>query len=219
MAKSQSGKIALPLSARNAASLRLIGGHPSLDFCNTAAVHIGSGRQHLTRYADLAAWCHHAGLVTAAELRQLLLLSESAGNRPQAQRIFQRAIQFRERLFRVLAALAAGNEPPSKDLAQLGSAIRRVDSARVLKYSSGELLWQRNTQALELAEPLARLIDSAADCIAHVPSTRIKKCANYAVCDWLFIDHSKNRSRRWCSMAFCGNTTKAKRHYQRASAC
>jgi predicted RNA-binding Zn ribbon-like protein len=33
---------------------------------------------------------------------------------------------------------------------------------------------------------------------------RIKTCARPA-CQWAFYDTSKNRSRRWCSMASCGN--------------
>ncbi len=34
-------------------------------------------------------------------------------------------------------------------------------------------------------------------------------------CGWLFLDESKNRRRRWCSMETCGNRAKARRHYQR----
>lgn len=41
---------------------------------------------------------------------------------------------------------------------------------------------------------------------------RLKICRN---CGWLFIDRSKNRSRRWCDMAVCGNRAKASRHYHR----
>lgn len=43
---------------------------------------------------------------------------------------------------------------------------------------------------------------------------RTKICPN---CDWLFVDHSKNRSRLWCDMAVCGNRAKAKAHYRRRS--
>src|ERR1700735_2051557 len=35
-------------------------------------------------------------------------------------------------------------------------------------------------------------------------------------CGWLFIDDSKNASRRWCSMQSCGNRAKALRHYLRS---
>jgi predicted RNA-binding Zn ribbon-like protein len=35
-------------------------------------------------------------------------------------------------------------------------------------------------------------------------------------CGWLFMDDSKNGSRRWCSMQSCGNRAKAHRHYLRS---
>ncbi len=34
-------------------------------------------------------------------------------------------------------------------------------------------------------------------------------------CDWLFVDTSRNHSRRFCSMQECGNRAKQRRHYQR----
>ncbi|WIY78010.1 CGNR zinc finger domain-containing protein [Streptomyces anulatus] len=43
---------------------------------------------------------------------------------------------------------------------------------------------------------------------------RIRPCANDA-CVLHFYDVSKNGTRRWCSMAGCGNRAKAQRHYAR----
>ncbi|MFI7612278.1 CGNR zinc finger domain-containing protein [Nonomuraea terrae] len=45
---------------------------------------------------------------------------------------------------------------------------------------------------------------------------RIRHCAN-AECVLHFYDVSKNGTRRWCSMAGCGNRAKAMRHYERTS--
>ena len=41
---------------------------------------------------------------------------------------------------------------------------------------------------------------------------RIRRCTNDD-CLWLFLDESKNGTRRWCDMASCGNRAKARRHY------
>ncbi|MFI8517055.1 CGNR zinc finger domain-containing protein [Streptomyces sp. NPDC085481] len=43
---------------------------------------------------------------------------------------------------------------------------------------------------------------------------RIRKCAHEA-CILHFFDTSRNGTRRWCSMALCGNRAKASRHYAR----
>jgi predicted RNA-binding Zn ribbon-like protein len=39
---------------------------------------------------------------------------------------------------------------------------------------------------------------------------RVKLCP---ACRWLFLDRSKNQSRRWCDMKVCGNRAKAQQHY------
>ncbi|MFE3494249.1 CGNR zinc finger domain-containing protein [Streptomyces sp. NPDC059175] len=41
---------------------------------------------------------------------------------------------------------------------------------------------------------------------------RIRACAHDA-CTLHFFDTSRNGTRRWCSMAICGNRAKASRHY------
>ncbi|OLT11183.1 hypothetical protein BJF79_04665 [Actinomadura sp. CNU-125] len=44
---------------------------------------------------------------------------------------------------------------------------------------------------------------------------RIKPCA-HPDCVLYFHDTTKNGTRRWCSMAVCGNRAKAARHYERS---
>jgi len=36
-----------------------------------------------------------------------------------------------------------------------------------------------------------------------------------AGCGWLFLDSSRNHTRRGCDMRVCGNRAKARRHYER----
>jgi predicted RNA-binding Zn ribbon-like protein len=60
--------------------------------------------------------------------------------------------------------------------------------------------------------PVAR---SAADLLTSQEQSRVRECAA-SDCGWLFLDLSRNRSRRWCDMETCGNRTKARRHYARS---
>ena len=55
---------------------------------------------------------------------------------------------------------------------------------------------------------------SAADLLTRLDRLRVRRCANDE-CLWLFIDHSKGGTRRWCDMTSCGNRAKARRHYLR----
>ncbi len=52
---------------------------------------------------------------------------------------------------------------------------------------------------------------SAIELVTDGPLRRVKVCASEDGCSYLFVDTSKNNSRRWCSMADCGNTAKARR--------
>lgn len=56
---------------------------------------------------------------------------------------------------------------------------------------------------------------SAIALLAPEKIERIRICDN---CGWLFLDGSRNGSRRWCDMTVCGNRRKAQRHYERRKA-
>jgi predicted RNA-binding Zn ribbon-like protein len=57
---------------------------------------------------------------------------------------------------------------------------------------------------------------SAADLLATPDQlARVGQCQDDRGCGWLFLDLTKNHSRRWCAMDDCGNRAKAKRHYER----
>jgi predicted RNA-binding Zn ribbon-like protein len=55
---------------------------------------------------------------------------------------------------------------------------------------------------------------SAAELLTSDDLGRVRECASER-CAWLFLDRSKNQSRRWCDMTVCGNRSKARRHYSR----
>jgi predicted RNA-binding Zn ribbon-like protein len=63
--------------------------------------------------------------------------------------------------------------------------------------------------AVLAAYDLLDLLDDRAD--------RIRQCEHGRCVLW-FLDTSRNGTRRWCSMARCGNRAKAERHYRRTRA-
>jgi len=63
--------------------------------------------------------------------------------------------------------------------------------------------WQ---PAVMAAASLLQLLGQAPD--------RIRRCQHPACVLW-FFDTTRNGTRRWCSMAACGNRAKARRHYDR----
>src|ERR1700682_6122800 len=62
---------------------------------------------------------------------------------------------------------------------------------------------------------MGRIVGSVFTAMAEPDWTRLKLCDSHT-CRWVFYDQSRNHSSRWCSMADCGNRSKAKRFRQRA---
>ena len=196
-----------------AANLDLIAGWVCLDFTNTLdGRRNGRSHDYLNSYDDLMAWGHHAGLVTEDEARQLI---EMAQRQPsQAGQVFEQAIVLRETIYRIFIAIASGENPAAADLATLNEALSEA-LARLEIVSTPEGFawdWPGDEPRLErLLWPLAR---SAGDLLTSAELKRVRECGGDN-CGWLFVDTSRNRSRRWCDMKSCGNRAKAQRHYQR----
>jgi predicted RNA-binding Zn ribbon-like protein len=100
-----------------------------------------------------------------------------------------------------LRPLAVGGEPDTTALADLYA--RAVGRATL---QPGGFAW---------AGPVDTIVAAAADLVATGPIDRLKACAN---CPWLFVDLSRNSSRRWCSMEGCGTEVKIRRLTERRRA-
>jgi predicted RNA-binding Zn ribbon-like protein len=68
-----------------------------------------------------------------------------------------------------------------------------------------------------VAGELGRLVAIAAAAMANGTWSRLKAC-RAGDCHWAFYDRARNRSRQWCSMAVCGNRTKARSYRRRHAA-
>lgn len=185
-----------------------------LDFANTLGDRPRAVPQNddLRTYADLVAFAVEADVLTpdaAARLRAV------ASARPdEAARVFTDAIALRETLYRVFSAVAAGETPEADDLTALNAAFAAA-AARARVVPDGDHFhweWPQETDALDaMLPPIAW---SAADLLRAPEVRRVHECAG-PDCGWLFIDRSKNGSRRWCDMKTCGNRAKARRHRTR----
>jgi predicted RNA-binding Zn ribbon-like protein len=199
-----------------AGRLNRVGGELSLDFTNTVSWH-GSpqAEEWFTDYDVLLAWARHAG---ALEPDEAAALSQVAAGRPsQAARALRRAIELREAIFRIFQTVGAGGNPESRDLDILNRALAEAYAHLELVSDRSGFVWRWRAETENLNRPLWPVARSAAELLASDRLERVKECAGEH-CGWLFVDMSKNRSRRWCDMGDCGNRAKAKRHYERLRA-
>ena len=121
----------------------------------------------------------------------------------------------REGLHAILAARARGWAVPPEAVAMLNAALPPALARLELRPVDGRFEWSWTLATDELDAMLAPVIESAAELLTSVERVRIGECES-TTCGRLFLDRSRNRSRRWCDMAVCGNRTKARRHYQRS---
>jgi predicted RNA-binding Zn ribbon-like protein len=194
----------------------LVGGRPCLDFANTMggdAIH--APREFLDSYDDLVVFARMAGLVASDRARALLARAKREPE--QAAAALEEARLLRGAIFRVFYALSHERKPAPDDLARINDALRRALSRRrvVQRGAAFELGWDEEGDPLD--RPLWPLAVSAAELLAdeHRPPVRVCCSSHERRCTWLFVDESRTRTRRWCSMKDCGNRAKARRHYER----
>ncbi len=205
-------------AGKQGASFELVAGRLCLDFVNTldGSRETGETQEKLVSYGDLVAWGREAGVVTEREARTLL--REAARNPGGAARALARARALREAVYEIFYAVAHGRRAPSKtDLAVLNAELSEaMAQSRVVRTDDGfGWDWSTKDEALErVIWPVAR---SAAELLTSGEVGRTRVC-EAGDCSWLFMDLSKNRSRRWCDMKNCGNRAKSRRHYERKRA-
>ena len=197
----------------------LSGGALCLDFANTVSHrHLPQRRaEHLDSYADLVAFADQSKLLPpklAASLR-------ARANRDPAgaRSAFRKSIVLRESLYRAFSAIAAGRHARPADVQQINDfalvALRHRKLAQSERRLSLGMAIQRK-RSCSIAY-CGRSRSRLPSCLPRKHRAAIREC-RAPDCEWLFLDHSRNRSRRWCDMKSCGNRQKARRHYQRAHA-
>lgn len=198
---------------RHAGNIKLSGGRLCLNFVNTVHCYgctdLG---EYLNTYDDLVAWSRHVGTINDKEAK---ILSRRAAKHPAEAKIaHKRAIDLREAIYRIFKISLTGQFPGQEDLAvfneYLGKAMMR---SQIVKTQDG-FYWDMTGNKEKLDWILNPIIRSAADLLISDEFRQVKKCAD-PVCGWLFLDISRNRSRRWCDMADCGNRAKASRFYKK----
>lgn len=199
-----------------AGTLKLLGGRPSLDFANTADWHASDQPvEFLTSYADLVAWSQHVGILTDDQAQRLF--KEAARRPADATIALRQAIALREAIYRIFSAISHGRLPQAADLATLNAELSRaMAQSRIVSTAEG-FTWDWIDAEGALDQMLWPVVHDAAALLTSKELDRVRECAD-GRCGWLFLDTSRNRSRRWCSMEDCGNRAKSRRHYERKRA-
>jgi predicted RNA-binding Zn ribbon-like protein len=189
-----------------------VGGNLALDLANTANRRSPERRDKLHAYEDVVVWEERTGLVGAG--RAKALRAEAARRPAQAEVVLARTAELRETIYRIFSAVGAGADPAPRDVHTLDAYVREGAAHRRLDRGAERWIWKWERGEEPLAQHLWPTAWAAAELLTEGDLARVKECDN-ETCSWLFVDMSKNRSRRWCDMKDCGNRAKARRHYRR----
>jgi predicted RNA-binding Zn ribbon-like protein len=199
--------------------LPLVSGHPVLDLVNTVEPRSPGPpeRDHLARPADLLAWARRAGVVDGREADAVA--GTWADDPAGAERSLRAAVELRESAYAVLtAALAA--EPPDVTASGAGAEGAAACLAGHWAAAAGRARLEPGTDAPiriavgTRADSLVvdRLAYAAVALLSTVDLRHLRACpVEDGGCGWLFLDRSRNGSRRWCAMGDCGAQAKARR--------
>lgn len=183
----------------------LVAGDPSLELLNTISDWTASEpRDYLPELGEAFRLGSLVGLLTPAEARRLAALPPGTELR--------RLKELRSRLQRIVRSAIDGRAPADEDLDAL--ARDAADAAREaeLRMSGARLERVIPVDKGGVATLRWRIVEAAIALLASDELTRVGACPT---CGWFFLDTTRNRSRRWCSMAMCGSVSKSRRYYWR----
>ncbi len=189
--------------------IELSGGALALDFANTVGgTHVSPTHDHLRNYGDVTRFAVLAGGLQPVVAKRLLQRAEQDPRRAAA--VYELGNALRESIWAVFSALASGESPRDADLALIGDAAAAGAARSRLVVDKDGVGWSLPSDSDDLERPLWDIARSAAELLTSGDHDRIKECAS-TTCEWVFLDRSRNRSRRWCDMSDCGNRAKARR--------
>ncbi len=190
---------------------KLLAGHTALDFANTVDDRYDPDRRLdlIARYEDLLRFCRQTDVLGAAEARNLEGLPERA--KATALRC---ARELREVIERIFSSSARGRAAAGGDVERFNHFLASAMGHREVFGGKGMFEWRWRGLDGESEAPLWPIIFEAAELLVSADLKFVRECQDQT-CGWLFLDLSKNHSRRWCDMKICGNRSKARRFYER----
>jgi predicted RNA-binding Zn ribbon-like protein len=195
--------------------LPIVGGHLALDFANTVDDPLGPARHdHVASYPDLIGWAVRSCAIDSKTAATLLA---SAVDDPAAAAA---ALESAHRLRDVLNDIFGAVVDHETGALEHWTELRRFAASAVARSTLDgtdrkTLRWIRNGDTEDLALVLHPIALAATELLTSADLSRVKRCAR---CPWLFLDNSKNHSRRWCDMNDCGRAQKIERYVARRAA-
>ncbi|MFI7061239.1 CGNR zinc finger domain-containing protein [Kribbella sp. NPDC050124] len=191
--------------------LRIVGGHPALELVNTVTPRVPGGvedeRDYLPGPDELLAWSRRTGLLAEAEADAV---GAAWGSAPGvAEQVLHATVEIREAVYTVLSRRDQAAEfAAALELLTLRWSAAAARSVLVPGGAVADLMV--GTSPASMIPD--RLVSAAVELVRTVDLRQLRACpVDEGGCGWLFLDRSRNGSRRWCSMEDCGTRAKIRK--------
>ena len=203
----------MPAPPQGSTLFDLAGGHPALDLVNSLdnRFRADGPNENLLGFDELLRFLRETALLSPDQARVLKKRSSSAA----AESVLRAVRELREASAAVWYAAVEEKAPPAQDLQTMERYFLETNSQRRLHWEESGPHWRWSAE--DGSDPrlaLWILSQSVSDLFFSDQATLIRTCG-VDTCRWLFIDTSKNHTRRWCNMKVCGNRMKARRFQAR----
>jgi predicted RNA-binding Zn ribbon-like protein len=190
-------------------TFQLIAGDPALDLVNTLDWRFRESgpEERIATYDDLLHFAEQSGLLTPKQDKTL-----RRGASPYAgSHVVEETRGLREALSDLLYSGLDGRNSSAASLKTLERFFREAREQTRLVRDGSRLKWQWSGAETKPEFPVWLLTRAASRLLLSENVQQVRACAN-SECRWLFMDTSKNHTRRWCDMKLCGNRMKARRY-------
>ena len=180
---------------------QFIAGNLALDFANTVhSVGEDDPQDDLQTYSDLMVWAQGANFKG----------SKDRGEDTSALAMFK---DLRDCIYEIFSAVSGGHNPGAEALARFNRHLQSATSTVQICRAHGNYSLRSASSSLNhrLQFEVTR---AAAELLLSDKLSRIRQCAG-ETCTWLFLDTSRNGTRKWCEMQACGNRAKIRRFRKR----
>ena len=196
-------------SKRTLETLELVGGALCFDFTNTINSRRMPEHDYLLTYSDLVDWAAKVDILSSQQAKALKQRGTQAVKKAEKALEYGRTV--REIIYRIFSAIANESKLQDEYLSAFSRLYQEAIANGRFARNEGhyEIEWKTDETFDALLWPI---VSSAEQLLVSGELSQAKECPS---CGWLFLDTSKNQSRRWCSMNTCGARDKMRRYHRR----
>jgi len=191
----------------------------ALDFLNSVATPVDTPVDWIGDGEGLLDWLHQASLVTSdvlAQMRDRAMPGELDGVAAQARSLREWFRAFvKTRQGRPLTAADFEDLEPLNRLLARDEAFSQIVSVTPGEHAHLPFVLRPTRRWRSPEQLLQPLGEAMAKFVCEADFDDVKACEG-AACTLTFVDHTRGRGRRWCSMAICGNRAKQAAYRSRA---